>query len=70
VITIGSEVRLKVTGPCGRCVMTTLPQGDLSKDVGVLKTAAKYNQAQVGAYASVLQGGIIRRGDLARIAPA
>jgi uncharacterized protein YcbX len=70
VIAIGSEVRLKVTGPCGRCVMTTLSQGDLPKDVGVLRTAAKYNQAQVGAYASVLQGGIIRRGDRARISPA
>jgi uncharacterized protein YcbX len=67
VIAIGSEVRLKVTGPCSRCVMTTLPQGDLAKDLGVLKAAAKYNQAQVGVYASVSQGGIVRRGDLARI---
>jgi uncharacterized protein YcbX len=68
VIAIG-EVRLKVTGPCSRCVMTTLPQGDLAKDVGILRTAAKYNQAQVGAYASVVRGGIIRRGDPAKIEP-
>jgi len=70
VIAIGSEVRLKVTGPCSRCVMTTLSQGDLPKDVGVLRTAARYNQAQVGAYASVLQGGTIRRGDVIGIEPA
>jgi len=66
VLLIGSEVRLKVTGPTGRCVMTTLAQGDLPKDLGVLRTAAKHNQAQVGAYAAVLQGGVIRRGDTVR----
>jgi uncharacterized protein len=63
VLAIGSEVKIKITGPCGRCVMTTLPQGDLPKDTGILKTAAKHNQARVGAYASVLHGGVIRAGD-------
>lgn len=61
---IGSEVKLKITGPCGRCVMTTLPQGDMSRDIGILKTAANHNQARVGAYASVLQGGKVRSGDV------
>lgn len=70
ILCLGDEVKLKVTGPCSRCVMTTLAQGDLPKDVGVLRTAAKHNQAQVGAYASVLQGGIIRRGDEVRLAAA
>lgn len=63
VLAIGSEVKLKVTGACFRCVMTTLAQGDLPKDTGILKTAARSNEARVGAYASVLQGGTIRRGD-------
>jgi uncharacterized protein YcbX len=63
ILQIGAEVKIKITGPCGRCVMTTLPQGELSKDVGVLRAAAKFNQAQVGAYASVVQGGTVRRGD-------
>lgn len=67
ILAIGSEVKLKITGPCGRCVMTTLAQGDLPKDTGILKAAARHNQARVGAYGSVLQGGIVRQGDAARI---
>jgi uncharacterized protein len=67
ILAIGDEVKLKITGPCGRCVMTTLAQGDLPKDAGILKAAAKTNQARVGAYASVLQGGGVRRGDIVRI---
>jgi uncharacterized protein YcbX len=66
-LALGGEVKLKITGPCGRCVMTTLVQGDLPKDIGILKTAAQQNQARVGAYASVLQGGTVRRGDSVRI---
>ena len=65
-IAIGDEVRLSITGPCGRCVMTTLPQGDLPKDPDILRTAAKHNHVQVGVYASVMRGGTIRRGDSVR----
>jgi len=67
ILSIGGEVKIKITGPCGRCVMTTLPQGDLPKDTGILKTAARHNQARVGAYAAVLQGGVIRAGDSVQI---
>src|SRR5919108_3269017 len=66
-LAIGDEVRLSITGPCGRCVMTTLAQGDLSKDPGILRTAAQYNQVNVGVYAAVARGGTIRRGDPVRI---
>jgi uncharacterized protein YcbX len=66
-VTIGEDIVLSVTGPCTRCVMTTLPQGDLPRDLGILRTIAKYNQVNVGVYASVNRGGIIRRGDLVRL---
>jgi uncharacterized protein len=62
-LAIGDAVRLSVTGPCPRCVMTTLPQGDLAKDPGILRTAAQHNHANVGLYASVVRGGTVRRGD-------
>jgi uncharacterized protein YcbX len=62
-LALGDEVRLRVTGPCPRCVMTTLAQADLPKDPGILRTAAQHNQVHVGVYASVLQGGTLRRGD-------
>jgi len=65
-LAIGDEVRLSITGPCGRCVMTTLAQGDLPRDPGILRTAAQHNQVNVGVYA-VVRGGTIRRGDPVRI---
>jgi uncharacterized protein len=67
-LAIGDQVRLSITGTCPRCVMTTLPQGDLPRDAGILRTAAQHNQANVGVYASVLQGGKVRRGDSVSLA--
>jgi uncharacterized protein YcbX len=66
-LAIGTAVRLNITGPCGRCVMTTLAQGDLSRDPGILRAAAQHNQVNVGVYAAVVRGGSIRRGDPVRI---
>ena len=62
-LAIGDDVSLRVTGPCPRCVMITLPQGDLPKDAGILRTAAQNNQANVGVYAEVVKSGTLRRGD-------
>jgi uncharacterized protein YcbX len=66
-LVIADEVRIDITEPCPRCVMTTLPQGDLPKDPGILRTAAQHNQVNVGVYGAVLQGGTIRRGDQVRV---
>jgi uncharacterized protein len=66
-LAIGDQVRLNITGPCPRCVMTTLSQGDLPKDPGILRTAAQHNQVNVGVYAAVVRGGTIRRGDPLRL---
>lgn len=63
-LSIGDEVRIKITGACSRCVMTTLPQSDLPKDPGILRTAAQHNDVSVGVYAAVVQGGRVRRGDV------
>lgn len=71
---IGDQVRLRVTDPCPRCVMTTLPQADLPRDVGILRAAAQHNRVpipafggdpmpSVGVYAVVEQGGSVHRGD-------
>ena len=62
-VMIGDTVRLVITKPCQRCVMITLPQGDLPKDSGILRTAAQHNGVNIGVYASVVDGGAIRRGD-------
>ena len=66
-LAIGDQVRLNITGPCPRCVMTTLSQGDLPRDPGILRTAAQHNQVNVGVYAAVVRGGTIRRGDPLRL---
>ena len=67
-LAIGDEVRLNITGPCGRCVMTTLAQADLPNDSGILRAAVQHNRANVGVYATVVRGGTIRRGDRVRLA--
>lgn len=64
---IGDHVRLSITGPCPRCVMTTLPQEDLPNDPNILKTALRHNQGHTGIYASVVRGGTIRQGDAVRL---
>ncbi|MGO9452911.1 MAG: MOSC domain-containing protein [Candidatus Binataceae bacterium] len=69
-LAIGEQVRLKVTCATGRCVMTTLPQGDLPKDLGILKAAVQANHANVGVYATVERGGVIRGGDAVKVEAA
>jgi uncharacterized protein len=71
-LTIGDGVSLPVTLADPRCVMITLPQGDLPKDPGILRTAADHNRLDipgvgrypcVGVYATVAAGGKVHRGD-------
>lgn len=66
-LAIGTAVRLNITSLCGRCVMTTLAQGDLPRDPGILRAVAQHDQVNVGVYAAVERGGTIRRGDPVRI---
>jgi uncharacterized protein YcbX len=79
-VVIGDTLLLKVTNPCPRCVMTTLPQADLPQDHGILRAAAQYNQPyvpalaqampSVGVYANVVRSGTVRRGDHLRMQTA
>ena len=71
-LTIGSQVRLRVTIPCPRCVVPTLPRRTLPSDPEILHTIANENRLDlgdfgdlpcVGVYAEVVQDGIIQRGD-------
>jgi uncharacterized protein YcbX len=74
---VGAEVRLRVIDPCPRCVATTLAQGDLPADPGILRTIAGAGpavpsrtlipgaliRAVAGVYADVERPGIVRTGD-------
>ncbi|MGQ0446639.1 MAG: MOSC domain-containing protein [Beijerinckiaceae bacterium] len=74
---IGETLRLEVTDPCARCVMTTLAQGDLPRDPGIFRQAIAKNRVfvpfagkvlpSVGVYAKVITGGTLRRGDAVRV---
>jgi uncharacterized protein len=64
---IGEDILLKIIGPCTRCVMISLPQANLPRDLGILRTVAQYNRVTAGIYATVHEGGTIRRGDLIRV---
>lgn len=74
---IGDQLRLNVIIPCARCVMTTMAQGTLPKDPGILRTIAQQNKPMiaalgaalpsVGAYASVASAGMARVGDIVRL---
>lgn len=75
-LAVGDEVLLRVTIPCPRCVMPTLPQSDLSHDPGILRAAAQANRLSlgefgelpcVGVYANVLKPGRIQAGDAVRV---
>jgi len=63
---IGDSVEIAVTEHCKRCVMTTLPQGDLPMDPAILHTTAEHNNTRAGVYASVVRPGAIKLGDPVR----
>ena len=68
---IGDDVRLSVTLPDPRCVMTTMAQGELPKDTDILRTLVRHNRIDVagglypcaGVYATVTAPGTVRAGD-------
>lgn len=55
--------RLTIDEHTVRCVMTTLPQGDLPQDAGILATVTEANKQHAGVYCGVALPGTIRLGD-------
>ncbi len=71
-LAIGDAMRLQVAMPDPRCVMTTLAQDELSRDIEILRTLVRHNRVQVadaglfpcaGVYAVVQAPGSLRKGD-------
>ncbi|MHB8380741.1 MAG: MOSC domain-containing protein [Candidatus Binataceae bacterium] len=60
---VGSSVKVTAMVPALRCVMTTHPQDDLPRDLDVLRTSARHHRNNVGVFASIGAGGIVRIGD-------
>jgi len=60
---IGDSARIIATDNCVRCVMTTLPQGDLPFDPAILHTVTSANRTWAGIYAGVRAPGEIKVGD-------
>ncbi len=69
---IGNDVRLHITMPDHRCVMTTLAQTELPRDIEVLRALTKHNRIPVaglgnspcaGVYAVITSAGTVRKGD-------
>ncbi|OJG08176.1 MOSC domain protein [Pseudonocardia autotrophica] len=70
---LGDDARITFSFATMRCVMTTLPQGDLPDDPDTLRTIAKNNRIEIpqvggvwacaGVYAEVAAGGEIAVGD-------
>jgi uncharacterized protein YcbX len=71
-VAIGNDVRLQITMPDPRCVMTTLAQAELPRDIEVLRTLTQHNRLPIaglgkspcaGVYAVVSAAGALRKGD-------
>jgi uncharacterized protein YcbX len=62
-LAVGDSVTIVGMRQALRCVMTTHRQGDLPRDLRVLRTAAQHHQARVGVFASIGAPGRVRVGD-------
>ena len=76
------ETRMHVIDPCPRCVVTTLAQGDLPRDLGILRAVTSQDpvvsatqspgslvSAVAGVYVAARGSGILRRGDRITLLP-
>jgi uncharacterized protein YcbX len=77
-VSFGGELTASILIPTMRCIMTTLPQGDLPRDNNTLRTVARHNRVEipglgtwscVGAYAVVTHPGRIELRDEVVVEP-
>lgn len=68
-VSIGNQVRLRVSHLTERCIMVGLPQTGLPEDSRVLRGIARGGGSNFGVYAEVLVPGRIDRGDRLRVDP-
>ncbi|MBK5223981.1 MAG: MOSC N-terminal beta barrel domain-containing protein [Acidimicrobiia bacterium] len=77
-LSLGTDVTADGAIPTMRCVMTTLPQGDLDQDRGSLRAIASTNRLEIpglgtwacaGIYATVTGAGALGVGDEVRVSP-
>ena len=77
-LTIGRDVRLRISDPAPRCSVPTLAQEGFPRDPQVLRTIAEHNTVPVpalegeplpcaGVYAFVIRGGTVKKGDPVRV---
>jgi uncharacterized protein YcbX len=79
-LTLGSGIKLDIIDPSPRCVVTTLPQGQLPRDPGILRTVTQHNaavsvtaapgvllKAVAGVYARAQVGGSVGLGELVNL---
>jgi uncharacterized protein YcbX len=66
-LTFGGGVTLRVEKPNIRCVVTTLSQGELGEDAGILRTIEQNNARKLGVMCTVTAGGSLSVGDAVSI---
>jgi uncharacterized protein YcbX len=60
---LGTGPELLVEGGCPRCVITTLPQGELPEAMGILRATARHNQVVAGIRLAVSRPGRVALGE-------
>ena len=63
------EAELRFEEDTERCVMTTLPQGGLPLDPGILRAVSEANRRYAGINLTVAKPGRVRLGDAVRLLP-
>ena len=63
VVRIGNEVMAAITARDPRCMMINLNPDTILQDARVLRAVAQRHEGQIGVYANVVRGGLVKVGD-------